>query len=314
MSDSVPNAPPALSPLASELIPRSCPLCGSYETREIAPASFNASLIDDYAFASRKRPDFMHLRLVECVSCDLLFSSPAPAPQELERAYGAAAFDSSVESRYAARTYGSFLPKIVLRLPDRDGAFDIGTGDGAFLRELLGAGFHRVVGVEPSAAPIAAADPSVRQLIRHGSFRPEELAAEEFSLVSCFQTIEHVFDPLALCRDVHRIIKPGGLFFIVCHNRRALLARMLGSRSPIYDIEHLQLFSPSSLRALLDRAGFREIEVRPLVNQYPLSYWVRLAPLPAGLKDGLLKLLAKTGMGKLAIAAPVGNLVAIAVR
>lgn len=311
---SAPARAPASSPLASELFPRSCPLCGSSEAHEIAPASFDASRIDDYAFASRKRPEYMHLRLVECVPCDLLFSSPAPAPQALERAYHAAAFDASVESRYAARTYGSLLRKIVRRLPDRDGALDIGTGDGAFLRELLETGFQRVVGIEPSAAPIAAADPSVRHLIRHGPFRPEELASEEFRLVSCFQTMEHVFDPLALCREAYRIIKPGGLFFIVCHNRRALLARLLGRRSPIYDIEHLQLFSPRSVRALLERAGFREIEVRPLVNQYPLSYWAKLAPLPSGLKDGLLALLAKTGLGRRAIAVPVGNLAAIAVR
>ena len=187
----------------------------------------------------------------------MLYSSPAPAREALERAYHAAAFDASTESRYAAQTYGSFLPRIVQRLPSRDGALDIGTGDGAFLAELVKAGFEGVTGVEPSSAPIQAADPAVRGLIRHSPFRPEDFAAEQFRLVTCFQTMEHVFDPLQLCRDAHRITKPGGAFFIVCHNRRAVLARLLGRRSPIIDVEHLQLFSPRSVRVLLTRAGFR---------------------------------------------------------
>ncbi len=101
--------------------------------------------------------------------------------------------------------------------------------------------------------------------------------------------MEHVFDPLQLCRDAHRITKDGGAFFIVCHNRRAVLARVLGRRSPIYDIEHLQLFSPRSVRVLLERAGFRDVEVRPVVNRYPTGYWAKLLPAPARIKDSLAR-------------------------
>jgi SAM-dependent methyltransferase len=302
------------SPLATELHARVCPICGSADAREIAPANFDPSRFDSFAFSSRKRPEYMHLRLVECTACDMLYSSPAPAREALERAYHAAAFDASTESRYAARTYGSFLPRIVKRLPSRDGALDIGTGDGAFLGELIKAGFSGIMGVEPSAAPIQAADPTVRGLIRHGPFRPEEFAAEQFHLVTCFQTMEHVFDPLQLCRDAYRITKAGGAFFIVCHNRRSVLARILGRRSPIYDVEHLQLFSPRSARVLLERAGFRDVEVRPIINRYPSQYWAKLLPLPGRLKDGLLGALEQSRLGSLTLAAPVGNLAAIAWR
>jgi len=302
------------SPLATELFPRTCPLCGSADAREVAPANFDPSHFDSFAFASRKRPEYMHLRLVECAACDMLYSSPAPSREALETAYHAASFDASAESRYAAITYGTFLPRIARRLPSRDGALDIGTGDGAFLSELLKAGFQGVAGVEPSAAPIAAADPAVRGLIRHSPFRPADYAAQQFRLVTCFQTMEHVFDPLQLCRDAHRITKEGGAFFIVCHNRRALLARLLGRRSPIYDVEHLQLFSPRSVRVLLERAGFRQVEVRPVVNRYPTGYWAKLLPAPERIKDSLLGLLDKTGLGALTLAAPVGNLAAIAWR
>jgi SAM-dependent methyltransferase len=252
---------------------------------------------------------------VTCPTCDLLYSNPAPAPGALEGLYRDAAFDAPEESRHASTTYGRQLDGLVRRLPDRDGALDIGTGDGSFLSELLARGFTSVAGVEPSAAPVAMAASNVRPLIRNTIFRASDFAPASMSLVTCFQTIEHVPDPLALCRDALALLKPGGALFLVGHNRRALLARLMGLKSPIFDVEHLQLFSPASVRGLLERAGFRAdvIQVRPLVNRYPLEYWARLFPLPGAAKRGALGLLKKSGLGRLPLAAPVGNLMAIAV-
>lgn len=302
------------APGPGELHSRSCPVCGSSEARELFPANVDYDRLDAFAFASRKRPEYMHFRLVLCEACDLLYSSPAPARAALEQAYDAASFDASDESGFAAETYAAFLPEICRGLPDRAGALDIGTGDGAFLTRLVARGFTDVQGVEPSAAPVAAADPAVRDRIRHAPFRAEDFQAEQFRLVTCFQTMEHVFDPLQLCREAFRITKRGGAFFIVCHNRRALLARLMGRRSPIFDIEHLQLFSPDSVRRLLDRAGFQRVDVHRVVNRYPASYWARLLPVPARIKDALLNTLSATGLGRRTIAAPVGNLAAIAWR
>jgi SAM-dependent methyltransferase len=308
-------AAPAAPPPHFELTPRPCPACGATEGEPFAPASVDPAALGSFAFASRKLPEYMHYALVACPTCDLLYSSPAPSRQALEQAYRDAAFDAGDESRYASLTYGSFLPRIAAELPDRQGALDIGTGDGAFLEQLAAHGFRDVVGVEPSSAPVAAARPDVRPLIRHAPFRAGDFTPESFRLVTCFQTIEHVYDPLQLCREALGLLRPdGGAFFVVCHNRRALSARAMGLKSPIFDIEHLQLFSPKSIRFTLERAGFRRVDVRVLVNRYPLSYWARLFPLPAALKPKALAALRSSGLGRIPLAAPVGNLAAIAYR
>jgi SAM-dependent methyltransferase len=310
----VSTSPPAPQPSAFrfELVARPCPGCGADDGRPFAPANVDAQALDSFAFASRKLPEYMHFALVTCARCELLYANPAPSPGTLAALYHDAAFDAAAESRFASETYGRQLPRICAALRERAGALDIGTGDGAFLAQLLARGFSGVVGVEPSAAPVAMAAPDVRPLIRHGLFRAADFAPASFSLVTCFQTIEHVYDPLALCRDARGLLRPGGALFVVCHNRRALLARALGLKSPIYDVEHLQLFSPASVRALLERAGFARVEVRPLVNRYPLNYWARLFPLPAVLKPRALSLLRASGLGALQVAAPVGNLIAVA--
>src|SRR5450432_828180 len=153
-----------------ELITRACPGCGSTISQPFADANIDPEALNAFAFASRKLPEYMHYALVVCQACDLLYANPAPDQKSLEAAYHDAAFDASDESRDAGATYGRFLRGICKQLPDRSGALDIGTGDGAFLEQLVSHGFTDVVGVEPSAAPANAAKPALRGLIRHSPF------------------------------------------------------------------------------------------------------------------------------------------------
>jgi SAM-dependent methyltransferase len=168
--------------------------------------------------------------------------------------------------------------------------------------------------VEPSAAPVATAKPEIGPLIRQGVFRPGDWPSEGLSLVTCFQTIEHLPDPLATCRQFHRLLRPGGAVLLVGHDRRAASARLLGRRSPIFDVEHLQLFSRTSVRKLLCAAGFTRVEVRRVVDRYPLHYWVKLSPLPRALKQPLLVRLARSRAGRLPVALAAGNLAAAGFR
>jgi SAM-dependent methyltransferase len=253
----------------------------------------------------------MHHRLIECPVCDLVYASPVPTLEALSSAYNEAAFDSAEEARHAARTYGSFLPAIASRLPDRRGVLDIGTGDGVFLEQLLSRGFSGVMGVEPSTAPIAAAKPKIRPLIKHDIFKPQDYQPGSLSLITCFQTIEHLSDPLEMCRDAHRLLKEGGAVFLIGHNRRAVSARLLGKKSPIFDIEHLQLFSPRSARQLLKRAGFSSIQLKTVRNRYPLHYWLKLFPIPTAPKRKLITLLKTLKVGYLQIPLPAGNMAVI---
>ena len=297
---------------AIPMVERPCPVCGSTdESRVIAEAKFDAGRLDEFAFSSRKTPEYMYHRLIACPTCDVVYASPLPARDSLVKAYEDAAFDSSEESRCASRTYGRFLPRIKKRLRDLVGAIDVGTGDGAFLEQLLAEGFTDVMGIEPSKAPIAVSNKTVRALIRYGPFEAQHLEAGGYSLVTCFQTLEHLSDPLGMCRSTFELLKEGGAAFFICHNRRAVSTKLLGTRSPIFDIEHLQLFSPTSVKYLLEQGGFCDVEVQPVWNTYPLHYWFKLFPFPVILKRRVIVALKKTGIGYLRCSVPAGNLAAI---
>jgi SAM-dependent methyltransferase len=307
--------PSATTGTLGELAERSCPNCGSTDdSRVFAEQRLDLAALDEHAFASRKRPELMRLRLVACPVCDLVYASPVPSAEALAEAYDDAAFDSAEEARYAARTYAEQLADVIAALPDRRGALDIGTGEGAFLAELLRLGFTKVAGVEPSRAPIEAAGPEIGPLIEHGVFRPGIRAAGSLSLVTCFQTIEHVPDPAEMVRGAVELLKPGGALAIVCHNRRAPVNRALGMRSPIVDIEHMQLFSPRSIEELLRRGGLSDVNSRPIRNRYPVRYWARLAPLPRPARPVVSGALERSGLAGRPLTVPVGNLLAWGVR
>ena len=99
---------------------------------------------------------------------------------------------------------------------------------------------------------------------------------------------------------------------MVCHDYRSVVNRLLGTRSPIYDIEHLQIFSRRSIEKLLSSNGFQDVRVFTLRNVYPLKYWVRLFPMPMGWKRGLLSWLEASALGQIKIGINVGNVGVIA--
>lgn len=292
-----------------ELISRFCSICYKSSTDLHLEGNFKQENLNQFSFASRKEPEPFHLSLYNCKDCDLLYANPGLSQSMTESQYQAAAFDSSIEAAYAARTYAKYLSN----KSSVTSALDIGTGGGEFLFELQKSGVKTLRGVEPSISAIETANSTIRPFIEQGFFNKESYASDQFDLVSCFQTLEHVFDPLKLSRDVHSLLKKDGRFFTVTHNFRGLVNRALGEKSPIYDIEHLQLFSKKSLHKMLINAGFKDVKVFSIINTYPIFYWVKLLPqIPR--KKRLIEFLKKTKIGYLPIPLPIGNLGAIATK
>ncbi len=277
----------------------------------VSEARLDERALGEFAYSSRKVPELMHHRLLRCRPCDLVYASPAPRNEALEVAYRDAAYDSAEEARFASFTYDRIVRRLVPDLPTTGGALDIGTGDGAFLERLLDAGFEDVVGIEPSLAPVQSATPVLRDRIQRGQFDPSSFEPDRFRLVTAFQTLEHVADPLGICEGAKDVLCRGGAFVVVCHDRRALVNRVMGSRSPIFDVEHLQLFNQESLRTLLTRGGLSRVRFMAIRNRYPLRYWVRLLPLPRGPKLAVLNGLRRARLGGLPVTLPVGNIAAV---
>jgi len=295
---------------------RSCPVCKTESTvaklflkNNIDPAQMSA-----FSFASRKLPEFMCHQLVQCPTCDLVYANEPPDQSVLAHAYHVADFDSAQEADDAAAAYDRAIQPVLANLKNKDAALEIGTGTGIFLEILKTRGFKNLVGVEPSSAAIAAAPAHRQAWIREDIFRESDFQPDSFDFICCFMTLEHVRDPNEIVSAASHLLRPGGAIAVVTHDYRSTINRILGRRSPIIDIEHMQLFSPGSIRELLERNGFESIEVKSFQNRYSLRYWVRLLPLRVGLKQSVIKVLDTIGLADNKLSFNVGNMLSFGYR
>jgi len=295
---------------------RSCPVCGagSGESRSFLRPNIDPSRLGEFSYAARKTPEYMNVNLVQCLRCDVVYADEPPNRDDLAHAYHIADFDSAEEAEDAAAAYMLALKPVIQKLPRRQSVLEIGTGTGVLLENLGDQGFTELVGVEPSAAAIDAAPQHRRAWIRHGVFEECAFAPGTFDLVCCFMTMEHVLDPRGVALEAFRLLRPGGAFVAVTHDYRGRLNRALGRRSPIIDVEHLQLFSEASIRTLVETTGYRDVRVQRFVNRYAFRYWWRLAPAPGLVKQAVGKVAEGVHLGGVRIGLKVGNFMTSGVK
>lgn len=269
-----------------ELLDRPCPYCNSVEVSTVLPANLDLDVLNTYAFASRKLPEYMHFEYGVCVTCDLMYARKTPPPTFFFEEYASADFDAQTESQFAAETYFEFTKNYV---QPSSRILDIGAGDGAYMEVLYNNGYPNVFGVEPSEVPYNLAPAHIKDRIENKIFEDCQYTPRSFDFVTLFQTIEHLFSPLDLVSQVYDLLDTDGHFAIACHNYRSIQSKILGKRSPTIDVEHLQLNSVASARYLLEKAGFEDVNIFQYKNTYPLNYWIKISPLPNKLKRQLMQ-------------------------
>ncbi len=291
-----------------------CPVCGAGQDRShlFLDNTYDPKRVTEFSFASRKEPEFMSFRLQRCGNCDVVYAGESLGAEDIHRSYHQASYDSSDEALMAARSYIRALHPILCSLQRGGTALEIGTGTGIFLEQLIPYGFSHLTGVEPSRAAIDSASNAIRPSIREGIFKESDYPTGSFSFICCFMTLEHVINPLEIVASCQRLLAPGGKVAFVTHDYMAWNNRLLGRKSPIIDIEHLQLFNRVSIAALMRNAGLKDISVRSFVNTYNLSYWIRLFPFPRPIKSFLQWILRISGAGRIRFGMNVGNLITTA--
>lgn len=153
---------------------------------------------------------------------------------------------------------------------------DLGAAEGLtllHLRSLL-EGQGEYCGIELSHELLACAPelpPGVSLL--HGDVMrlPESVQPDHFDLCMLLAVLEHLHDPLAALKEACRALKPGGIIALSCPN--PFWDHVAGALSLVEDEHHAQELNASSLKALLQQAGFTRITYHPFM-------WAPLGILP----------------------------------
>lgn len=93
------------------------------------------------------------------------------------------------------------------------------------------------------------------------SWAPEQAVLGTFDVVIMTQVIEHVLHPHILFEKTRQLLRHGGLLMLSTPNFDSLLIKILKEQEGhICPPEHLNFFTPKSLRLLGSRYGYRSIQ------------------------------------------------------
>ena len=147
--------------------------------------------------------------LIRCRDCRLLFAS-GPAPVHPPRAC-LSDDERRLEERVASRRAPCFARLLAAARP-AGRLLDVGTGIGEMLRLAREAGWEAVgVDIDPAVVAYARA----RGLdARVGELATLRLPASSFDLVTLWNVLDFVREPLALLRECRRLLVPGGRVFV----------------------------------------------------------------------------------------------------
>jgi SAM-dependent methyltransferase len=137
---------------------------------------------------------------------------------------------------------------------------DVGSGAGSLLSAAIQSGWDAEgTEVSKSAANL------LRQRnfnVFHGELSEAKLPSDVFDVVTASEVIEHIPVPIEVLREIHRVLRAGGMFWATTPHGRSFSSRFLGVKwCQVEPPVHIHLFSTQGMIGLLKRAGFKNIEV-----------------------------------------------------
>jgi SAM-dependent methyltransferase len=239
--------------------------------------------------------------IVQCRRCRMIFSNPRPLPGEINRRYREVVDPLYVEETPAReRTFARQLRRLQRFAAPPGKLLDIGCYTGIFMRLAAAAGW-KVTGLELSAWAAAIARRSGAGEVVERELDKAGLELEGFDAITLWDVVEHLGDPLAMLKQVHGLLKPGGIVALSTHRIDSAAARLAGRRYPFLMDMHLVHFSRPTLERLLHESGFAvlawERHRRVLHLGYLLERLASLLPGPA-LRRGCGWLARRRSLGR----------------
>lgn len=289
-----------------------CAICQNSNYKILYKPNFDIKKVDYNIFSARRLPDKIHYRIVKCKKCGLIYSNPIFEDEKINSLYQRSKLTYDEEIKQINDTYVKYFTKYINYIANRGSLLEVGCGPGFFLRQAQKMNFKEVFGIEPSLNAVKKADPLVKPFIIQGIIKKGIFDNKQFDVICNFQTIDHLINPNDFLQISHSLLKKEGIIIGINHNIKSWTARLLGEKCPMIDIEHIYLFDKKTIRKIYEKNGFEVIKVFGVKNNYSLSYWMKLSPLPLKFKLILLSFLKKTKLGRLKLNINFGNLGIIA--
>ena len=204
-----------------------------------------------------------------CPNCELLYISPAPTEEmHLDYVVNSTAMaywrdianPSMRNSRRAIYKERMEYAKGVFKKNDfkPKTSLEIGAGNGEFAEELHSSmDLEKIVVLEPQKLVLNI--PTLETI--KGGFDKLESVDRTFDVVFAWELIEHLLEPDMFLKLLRKVIDPNGLLILSTPNENSIETRKLGPDSSNILFDHVRLYNPKAITELLNRNGFKIIEL-----------------------------------------------------
>jgi len=226
---------------------------------------------DDFKILFKAEPG----KIVKCRNCSLVFIEPRPSEKKLSQAYEKDYFFSDRARDYGYMNYleekDNFFrtfkkrKSIIDRYKTKGTLLDVGCAAGFFLLVMKESGWN-VYGTDISVcmSKIAKNKFGLRN-VYNSLLEKAAFKKAQFDVITFWDTIEHLSDPLKELKISHNLLKDDGILVIETQNVRSLFNKIFRQKWHHFKHEeHLFHFSPGTLKTLLEKAGFSIVKQKVL--------------------------------------------------
>ena len=192
--------------------------------------------------------------LTKCNNCHFVFSKKIPSQQELiehYKGYGRNDYLSPI----TIKRYNELLDTFE-EFRKTNKILDVGCGIGYFLEVAKERGWD-VYGTEYTDEAIQIC--SLKGInMQKGILSSRNYQNEEFDIITSFEVIEHINNPIDELTNFYKVLRKGGLVYLTTPNFNSLLRYRLKSEyNVICYPEHLSYYTPKTLKKLFTSVGFK---------------------------------------------------------
>ena len=219
-----------------------------------------------------KKNHIRYRNLSICRQCGVVFVYPQPHKKSIAQLYNSSYFKNDRSHLCGYENYGKDR-KLIIKTAHRRLEFiekncqlrgkllDIGCSMGFFLKVAEDRGW-KVRGIDISEDAITIAQEDLMGKVRATTLEESSFPNNHFDLITLWDTLEHVPDPVQTISQCYRILKPGGCLILTVPNISSWPAKIMGTNWMGYKDEHLFYFTRRSLKILLTQAGFEVKKIR----------------------------------------------------
>lgn len=304
-----------MSVILTEDIP--CNLCGSRDAELVYPSSLKNDNLNAMDIRCTSSAYGIHPPIVRCRNCGLVYANPRWDSSIVAESYSVVEDPTYVDEREGrVLTFSRNLkPFETLVAPNSHTRrlLDVGCHIGVMVELAQAAGWE-AWGVEPSTWASEQARGRGLQVVT-GTLADAKLDEGYFDVVTMWDVIEHLTDPAAEVRQVHRVLKRGGIFAIHTIDIESRFARMMGKRWPWLMEMHLYYFSPRTLGKMLERQGFTVVRSSAQGRFLRLGYLTtRIEPYNKSLSRAVHGAAERLKLAQVAIPVNFGDLFTLYAR